>query len=1239
MNTLPSGQKSPGGVIGLLSKLANLVWWLLLAVLVIAALYAGLGRQFTQNIDDYRAEIEQELSERLGHDVRIGSLSSRWTWLNPTVIARHLVVKQEADDDEIVASLQTLRVGLDFLASLMRMRIVFSDFDADGLDLVINQSARGEIEVEGVELPEPVINDLSQWIDLAGQWLSEPYVRITRVALGLRDSRGQLRQVEIPQLNLVYRRGLFHASGRAMRPGTTEQLASFRLVGKHFFRGEFTGQFYGDINSGRLFDGLIQEYGWKGVRAEGFDIGGQIWLTFQDGLMQQASGNLETPYLQLGVDQASLAPLEEIRARFGWRRDRNEELSPWYATGEFHLNDLTWRWNGETVPGFDLRFQPGPGADSVVADRFPIAPVRGLLSRLEIFPERLTRALDDYRPSGTLNRLLLKLAEDNSGNFRLTADLRNIAVQAHGGAPAARGLDGSLVMTQAGGLVRADSATLTLGFPRLFRGLWDFRNLTADIAWLFDDEVIRVFSSDIAMDFGQSARFTGAFDLSLGPETEDQLGLRVSLEDGNAGMLAEFVPEHLVNPGLYDWLSSAIRKANIVSGTYFGHGRIGRGSPPGSFVSSMVYDFENATVEYDPRWPEVTAAEGRVFVHQGHTRVDLNSAQTGGLELSPGQVRVDPAVGNTMVYIDAAAPVSGDELAFWLKGSPLGEIAGTAADSFVFEGGFYLDVALGFALDSDQAPSIEARVSSESGALAFTPADLQWTDISGEVSYSSDSGFSSAPLAARFLGSPVSVSFQSGQSGGGLSVRQTGTLGLPALRNRLGLSENHLPGAAGNLEYVALVEVPPEKPVTITLTSDLTGVALDWPAPLGKIAETSSPATVTIEPEAEENGLGFRVRWPQRADFDLHWQPDRINLNVNSLRLGKRRFQEVSVDAVFGLENWLINADAEWIRGMITWPVSGGAVSVDLERLALVRESDRVDESEAPLKTEDPVRAFSDPGFSGWPDVDVRIADLQVNGESAGIWSFGLKPVASGLAVENIEGKLKSLTLAGALSWDLDTDRETTGFKGTLTGQSLEDISPLLAADMPFRSDNAVIELDLDWAGRPDQFALDKLQGNVKVRFEDGVILEDNSTAQLFRVFNLLNSDTLARRLKLDFSDLYEAGVAFDAISGQARFGNGVLTLDPELQIVGPSGAFKFSGSTDMAEKTLDMNMVMVLPLTQNLPLAALLLGAGAPIGGALFVLDKVLGDPLSKLASASYNVKGSWSNPEVRLKRIFDGG
>ncbi|MGO1501649.1 MAG: hypothetical protein ACTHWH_10270, partial [Marinobacter sp.] len=48
------------------------VWWLLLVVLVLFALYAGIGRQLTQNVDAFRDDLSQELSVRLGHDVSIG---------------------------------------------------------------------------------------------------------------------------------------------------------------------------------------------------------------------------------------------------------------------------------------------------------------------------------------------------------------------------------------------------------------------------------------------------------------------------------------------------------------------------------------------------------------------------------------------------------------------------------------------------------------------------------------------------------------------------------------------------------------------------------------------------------------------------------------------------------------------------------------------------------------------------------------------------------------------------------------------------------------------------------------------------------------------------------------------------------------------------------------------------------------------------------------------------------------
>ncbi|MEP5493280.1 MAG: hypothetical protein ABJP93_03410, partial [Marinobacter sp.] len=244
------------------SGAASLIWWLVLAVVVLLALYAGIGRQVTQNINEYRSSIEQRLSSELGQPVSIGALSSSWNWLDPTIVARDIVVVSENDRSDVAGSLKSVRIGLDFLASLMRLRIVLADFDADGLELTINQTPRGAVTIEGVDIPDPVANDLELWLDIAGKWLSDPSVKITRLDLGVRDANGTLRHVEVPQLDLIYRRGLFHASGRAMRPGTTEQLASFGLVGRHFFRGDFTGQIYADINSGRFFDGLAEEYAW-----------------------------------------------------------------------------------------------------------------------------------------------------------------------------------------------------------------------------------------------------------------------------------------------------------------------------------------------------------------------------------------------------------------------------------------------------------------------------------------------------------------------------------------------------------------------------------------------------------------------------------------------------------------------------------------------------------------------------------------------------------------------------------------------------------------------------------------------------------------------------------------------------------------------------------------------------------------------------------------------------------------
>jgi uncharacterized protein YhdP len=1223
----------------------SVIWWSLLAILLMFALYAGIGRQLTRNIDTFSDDLAHALSARIGQDVAIGSLSSHWFWLDPSFTAQSISVTSR-DSGVEVARLEHLQIRINFLSSLSRLRIVFEDFEADGLELMLDQSGTGQIGMSEVDLPAPASDQLKGWLELAGSVLSEPYVKITRVDLSILDRQGRSRQLDIPQLDLVYRQGVFHASGRAMQSGTAQQLAGFSLVGQHFFRGDFTGQLYVDVDSGRLFDGLIDKYQWRSMRVEGFDLGGEAWLTFRGGVLQQVTGTVRTPYLQLGVAQASLAPLENIQASFGWRRhehvlsDDQPDPDSVNRLGEWHLKNLQWTWNGVDVPPFSLRLKPGEGGLSVVADALPLKPLRRLVSLLPILPAPASAALENYRPAGYLDNMELWLPEASAENFELHGNLREVSVIAHNGAPGAEGLYGKIYVNQNSGYVnaRAGDQPVELRFPELFQSDWLFSGFRADVFWKLDGPVTRIYADDIELIYQGDTRIGGAFDLKLVNGGESLLGLRVSVQNANASMLADFVPAKVVSPGLYEWLTTAISKADTISGVYYGHGQINTNLPDNPFVSSMWYDFDNATVTYAEDWPEVTGAKGHVAVHNGDTRVTLEKGETGGLTLETSVVRVVPTAAETTILVDASASFPGEAVSRWENGSPLGEMIGTQAGALEFGGQYVLNLMLDLPLDTERDVVVDANVETDNGKISYPSAGLVWTDLKGNLAYHTAKGFSGGPMTANFFGEPVSISLSHGKSSNVISVRQTGKLSISDAITKANPEFDKSLGIKGVLSYTATLDVGSDRTSDIRIKSDLQGLSVDWPDPLAKTADQSTPLEAVIDPSTQE-GIAIHGDWENRMTFDLLWKDTGFDLTFGHLYLGGHTLNDIQINALNLGDRWIISTDSERAVGRIVLPANNDPIIADLEVVRLVRSNEAREQSPELLTLEEQLETFRTLDMGDWPDVKVTIADLQLNGETLGRWAFTLKPEPYKLAIDSIEGKLNSLVLLGDMTWSIVDDRGVSQFVGSIAGGALADLGKLFGTQIPLTNKDTTIELNIDWPGRPDEFTMSDLSGSVSFRLDDGIILEQNNTAQLFRFFNLLNADTLWRRLKLDFSDLYERGVAFDAISGKARIVNGLVTMDPELQVVGPSGAFKLSGTTDITEEVLDMRLVVVLPLTQNLPLAALLMGAGAPIGGALFVLDKMLGDPLSKLTSASYSVTGTWDDPKVELRRVFDNG
>jgi len=163
-----------------------------------------------------------------------------------------------------------------------------------------------------------------------------------------------------------------------------------------------------------------------------------------------------------------------------------------------------------------------------------------------------------------------------------------------------------------------------------------------------------------------------------------------------------------------------------------------------------------------------------------------------------------------------------------------------------------------------------------------------------------------------------------------------------------------------------------------------------------------------------------------------------------------------------------------------------------------------------------------------------------------------------------------------------------------------------------------------------------RLSGRIDARLRNGQFREIEGSAQVLRVFGLLNFDSIGRRLRLDFSDLFGKGLSYDRVKGELVATDGVFVTKGPITVTGPSSDLELDGRLDMANDRIDAKLLVTLPVSNNLPLAALIVGAPA-IGGALFVVDKLLGNRVARFASVQYKVEGPWQSPQISFDKPFE--
>ncbi|TLX60356.1 TIGR02099 family protein [Stutzerimonas nosocomialis] len=1266
-------------LVSLLGTVVRQALWLVALALILAALYVSLGRQLIPLVAEYRLEAQQRAQQALDMPVSIGRLEGDWTGLLPRVVA-HDVLLGEGD---AVVRLDRAAVVPDLVESLWNRQLRIASLAFDGVHLSLHQDADGSWRVEGLPQrpdqppadPEAVLRALQQIGDLS-----------------LGDSQITFEPHDAAPLTLSYANLRLRTLGQRMRLQGELLLPDGKPLGLNV-EGRVNPERW---RQGR-FDAYLRlpQSDWAGWipaelteawRLDTLVAGGEAWLRWRGEALSRAVVRLNAPRMQVAYDQRAAAEVDDLSVAV--YADRTESGMRVLVDGlAFSLGDS--RWGGTT-----LSLVERPDADAstwgLEVDRLDLAPIAALAKALAPLPEEAAEALEALQPTGTLRNIVLAYRPDAAPLERVefATNLENVAFGAYHGAPGATNVTGSLQGTPARGELRLDSRDFTLDLAQLFDQPWQYRRGRGRLTWTFDERAFTLAAPYLQVD-AEEGDLAGDFLIRLmrDPEAEDYMDLRVGLRNGDARFTEKYLPSHGLAPELGAWLKSAIRGGGIDKGYFQYQGSLHGDAGEGARSLSLYFQVHDAELAFQPDWPALREGRGEVLIEDSGVRVRLEEGRI-----------LDSRILEATADVPHAAPGEAPRLA--IKGRVEGSVAdglkilheapiGTAElfAGWQGEGPLHGVLELDIPLDHGAEPHVLADFSTEGARLLIAEPKLELQKLGGRFRYDTRQGLSASELQADVLGKPVrGRAVATGKPGSpGTRIEAEGRVELARLKQWLAF-EQDVP-ASGELPYRLRLMLGAEGG-QLQIDSSLQGLNVQLPAPFDKATAArrdsslrmtlqgperrywvrygdlaalayAAPADRLLEGRGElmlgggsaslpdERGVRIRGRLEQ-LDWSA-WQPlvtgqgnapgggagggaDVSLLRNAQVQIGRfagfgTEIEELDVDLQRAPAGWQLGLQSELLAGEVQVPDARGAViGVTLQHLRFPPADASPDAAPA---TEDPL-AGVDP--RSIPPMDIFIARVLQGEAPLGAWSLKLRPSAEGLAFSDLDIGLKGARLTGGGAWEAQGSR----FSGRVEGGNLGDVLLAWGFAPTVTSESFHLEADGRWPGSPAWLSLKRYSGNLSPSLRRGQFVEVEGSAQALRVFGLLNFNSIGRRLRLDFSDLFGKGLGYDRMKGQLSAEQGVYRTREPITVTSPSSNLELDGILDMPADRIDARLLVTLPVTNNLPLAALIVGAPA-IGGALFIADRLLGDRLARFATVQYKVEGPWQTPSITFDRPFE--
>jgi uncharacterized protein (TIGR02099 family) len=265
---------------------------------------------------------------------------------------------------------------------------------------------------------------------------------------------------------------------------------------------------------------------------------------------------------------------------------------------------------------------------------------------------------------------------------------------------------------------------------------------------------------------------------------------------------------------------------------------------------------------------------------------------------------------------------------------------------------------------------------------------------------------------------------------------------------------------------------------------------------------------------------------------------------------------------------------------------------------------------------------------SSLPPFHLWVSDLRFGDSKLGDARLETWPTDRGMHIDQLRTLSRSVQINGSGDWDGTADNSHSHMRIDFAADNLGEMLGAFGYEGLFAGGKVRSQLDATWPGAPSAMELGGMDGKLSIDVTDGRMPE--VAPGVARIFGLVSVLELPRRLSLDFGDVFGKGLAFDAIVGDFKLGDGNANTD-NLQIRSPAAEITIKGRTGVRAKDYDLQVLAIPHAGNSLPIVGAVVGG--PIGiAAGFLAQGLLGKGINHAASARYSITGSWDKPVITL-------